>query len=210
MTTTQLTSDIQVPQSNPLGCTARMEESEKKIISQQLTDKLHTKLLICRIRFLAHKLTARFWKQTDLAINLPSTVLAAISGTSALSGSNHFLSGVFGLTVAVLTAINTFLQPCNNSNEHSRFAAKYSELRNRIELFLSQNCINDEIARQYNPINVDNDFIERVQQFIEKEVTIQINELEEKSPMPLTWVNRKAQGIVLLKKSIYSNEPTEK
>lgn len=187
-----------------------LEDAEEISIDQQLANKLLTQLLVCRIKNLSHKFTARFWKQVDLGINLPSTIFAAISGTSALSGSNHFVAGVLGLSVAVLTAMNTFLQPSVNSSEHLKIAAKYAALRNRIDLFLSQNSIevvskNGNLHRIVN--KTDHNFAEKVQQFLEQEIIGQINDLEEKSPMNFDWARKEARKIVLPEKEINKPEP---
>lgn len=185
-----------------------VEDTEKAQINQQLVSKLHTKLRVSSIRTLAHRFSARFWKQFDLGLNLPSTVLAAISGTSALSNSNSnplFFVGAFGLVVAVLTSINTFLKPSNTSSEHLHLAAKYAALRNEIDLFLSRNSIaEDEKNEQYRPIKpTSDDYTEEIRQSFERLIS-EFNELEEKTPIPFEWATKKARNIILKK---IDNEP---
>jgi hypothetical protein len=174
-----------------------LQESERALINQQLVNKLCTKLLTAKINFLTHKRTARLWKKVDLGLNLFNTIFAAISGTSALSSSNNTLiTGGLSLIVAVLTAINTFLKPSNNSKEHLQFAARYTALRNEIDFFLSQNCIQDK-GNQYRiaQLKVDS-FTEELRQSIE-ELIGKFNELEEKAPMPFDWVTKQAQWEVI-------------
>jgi hypothetical protein len=202
-----------VSNASPNGNIQSLEDAEKISIDQQLVNTLITQLLVCRIKNLAHKFTARFWKRIDLVINLPSTIFAAISGTSSLSGSSHFVAGTLGLSVAVLTAANTFLQPSINSSDHFKVAAKYAALRNRIDLFLSQNSIeviskNGDQRRIVN--KPDHDFIEKAQQFLEKEIIGQINDLEEKSPMSFDWASKKARQIVLPEKKLINQSPNRR
>ena len=174
------------------------EELERGLINQQLINKLHTNLLVAKINTLAHRFTARFWNQFDVGLNLFNTVFAAISGTSALSSSNSFIAGVFGLIVAVLTAINTFLKPNNTSNEHLQLAAKYGSLRDEIDLFLSQNCITeDENNNQYRLVEKKGDGLDQdIRQTLKKLIS-KFNELQGKTPMPFQRAITKAQRCVL-------------
>lgn len=190
--------NLQLAQPSERTNTPHGEAIEQLLISQQLINQLHIKLKLAKIKTLSHKFTARFWKQLDTSINVTSTVLAAISGTSALSSSNPIFAGIFGLAAAVLSAMNSALKPGDITNAHLQTAAKYAALRNEIDLFLSQNSIFEfENQESYRPVKQnDDDFTEEVHQFFQK-LMPEFNTLEEKAPITFLWADNRARGLVL-------------
>jgi hypothetical protein len=87
-----------------------------------------------RISARCHFRAATFWSTVFYLIGLPTTVLAAVAGVSAIE--NHSTTAaVLALTVAGLSATTTFLNAGERAHAHSKKRAQYEGLKNRARHF---------------------------------------------------------------------------
>jgi hypothetical protein len=88
---------------------------------------------ICTRKAIAHRRAADFWNRTHYTLGLPSAVLAAVAGTSALSNFDHsnFVAGILALLVAVLTGLTTWLNPHRTADLHRTASNAYLALGSR-------------------------------------------------------------------------------
>lgn len=77
-----------------------------------------------------HFEASRVWTKAHYWIGVPTSILAAIAGASALSHETT-VAGVIGITVAALTALSTFLNPSKRAQQHQAAGAAFNEVRNR-------------------------------------------------------------------------------
>ncbi len=122
-----------------------------------------------------HFVTASFWRRFHIWIGVPTAILAAISGASALSDfSNHTLiAGILAIIVTALTAVATFLNPNGRASSHLEAGNKYNSLRNRARIFreigIDRKKPKNEPYQQLMDLNNKRD------------------ELNKKSPQPPKW-----------------------
>lgn len=83
-----------------------------------------------------HYNAADRWRYCHLWIGIPSSLLAAISGVSALEGST-VLAGSLAIAVAAVAAVNTFLNPGERAATHRRCGGEYLSLRNKSRIFVN-------------------------------------------------------------------------
>jgi len=124
---------------------------------------------------------ANFWTNFHLWIGVPTAILAAITGASALSQfENHnIIAGILAIIVTALTAVTTFLNPNEKANSHRNAGNKYNSLRNKARIFCEiDSCgeeSNQEITKQL------------------KELAKQRDELNQNSPQIPIWAYKKAK-----------------
>ena len=75
-----------------------------------------------------HYEAAGYWTRFHLMIGIPTVVLSAIAGASALAQfDNHsIIAGFLAIIVAALTAVATFLNPNEKANSHQNVGNKYN------------------------------------------------------------------------------------
>lgn len=106
--------------------------------------------LISRWRFRAHRMqlahyeTARTFDARHLWLGLPAIALSTIVGTTVFASLSkntdvrlQILVGLFSVTAALLTALQTFLKYAELSEKHRVAGAKFANLKHRIELLAS-------------------------------------------------------------------------
>ena len=81
-----------------------------------------------------HFYAAQFWESFHLWVGVPTSIIAAIAGTSALNEA-HILAGVLAMLVAGLTAIITFVNPNEKANAHHTAGNAYNSLNNDSRIF---------------------------------------------------------------------------
>lgn len=97
-----------------------------------------------------HFVAAQKWRSLNTILGLPSTLLAAVAGTSALvQFDNHsILAGVFAIIVAALTALTTFLNPSEKANSHQNAGTRYTAIRNDVRQFKDLDLHREDILEQ--------------------------------------------------------------
>jgi hypothetical protein len=88
----------------------------------------------CTYSSKGHYEAAARWDHAHLWLGIPSTILAAVSGVSAL-GDQKILAVATSVAVAILTALSTFLKPNERSAEHRQAGAAYLSLKNDARRF---------------------------------------------------------------------------
>lgn len=78
-----------------------------------------------------HFSIATVWKRVHLALGIPSSILAAAAGVSALKQYPNVAAGL-AITVAVLTALITFLNPEKAAAAHHKAGVQYNILRGKL------------------------------------------------------------------------------
>lgn len=128
-----------------------------------------------------HFIAASFWTNFRLWIGVPTAILSAIAGASALSqfDNHNVIAGILAITVTALTAVTTFLNPNEKANAHQSAGNKYNSLRNKARIF----CEIDSCGE-----NANQELIKRA-----KELTKQRDELNQKSPQIPRWAYKKAR-----------------
>ena len=77
------------------------------------------------------------WINLNYALGVPSAVLAAVAGATAFSKINHseIVAGTISMTVAILTAASTVLDPNKKASAHTNAGKAYRALYNEIRMF---------------------------------------------------------------------------
>jgi len=86
-----------------------------------------------------HFEAARLWENVHLWIGIPTTVLAAAAGVSAIS--NHkLISAGLSLLVAISAGISTFLKAEVRRSRHLKAGNAYKALQNNARIFSEVQC----------------------------------------------------------------------
>ena len=190
---------VQLNQSN-------IERQEK--VLQALTEQSRNASTLALI----HRLAARRWSSIDDWISLPNTILATVSGTSALANfdKTSSITNTSAVIVAILTSAYVLLQPKQKSATHFEFANKYHLLRRKIDgLILSESINLSRIEYHQAPDKVTepkiNDLVQRLLQSYNK-ILNEMSELDVKAPLPPRWASKVAVEIVNnTKSSLWKN-----
>ncbi len=125
-----------------------------------------------------HYYFGQFWSTLHLWIGVPTAILAAIAGASALDNQN-VLAGILAIIVSALTAVTTFLNPSEKGNIHRDAGNAYNSLKNRTRILRE---INVGLVADEKELSVDLNTL-----------STERNELNSKSPLILQWAFRKAR-----------------
>ena len=119
-----------------------------------------------------HFVVANFWMNFHLWIGVPTAILAAIAGASALSqfDNHNIIAGILAIVVTALTAVTTFLNPNEKANSHQNAGNKFISLRNKARIFCEIDCCEEdsdqelakqlkELAKQRDELNQDSPLI---------------------------------------------------
>ena len=89
-----------------------------------------------------HFVAAQFWTNFHLWIGVPTVILAALAGTSALAqfDNHNIIAGILSLIVVVLAAITTFLNPREKARIHLTSGNNYDSLLSRARMFWTIDC----------------------------------------------------------------------
>jgi hypothetical protein len=79
----------------------------------------------------AHFAMATVWRRAHYWLGIPSALLAAFAGVSALKLSPELAAVLAALSV-LLTSLLTFLQPEKRATEHHQTGIAYSDLRGKL------------------------------------------------------------------------------
>jgi hypothetical protein len=84
-----------------------------------------------------HFYAAQFWTNFHLWIGIPTAIIAAISGASALSqfDNHNVVAGVLAIMVTAFAAVTTFLNPNEKATLHHNAGNQYNGLRNKARIF---------------------------------------------------------------------------
>ena len=86
-----------------------------------------------------HLKSAHVWKWCHYVIGLPTAVLAALAGVSALS--DHAVIGAFlAIAVAASTAVQTFLNPNDRADQRRKIGNAFKAINNDARIFHQVQC----------------------------------------------------------------------
>jgi hypothetical protein len=148
----------------------------------------------------AHSYSASRWSRINLWIGLPTTLLAAAAGVTAITEliANEEVraaaTAALAVGAAALSAVTTFLNPSGQAAGHQAANCQYRDLRRRIS-FLK------DIDLPLGTLEVTQSLRDRVDDL--KKITAQLGEVDQASPRPLRSLYRKAQ------KKYVTEEPSE-
>jgi hypothetical protein len=143
-----------------------------------------------------HYEAAESWTRFHLTIGIPTAILSAIAGASALAQFDYhnIIAGSLAILVAALTAVATFLNPNEKATSHQIVGNKYNALRNKVHIF----C------------NIDSSVENSEQELIKhlKDLATQRDELNQDSPPISSWAYKKAQKVIENKTTAKSTSRT--
>ena len=93
-----------------------------------------------------HHCAARRWNGRNLWLGLPMVIISSIAGGAAFTqaAKEYFwlgiIAGVASIIVAILSAINTFLNPNEKEGAHLTAAHAFDKLNNETRVFWSIEC----------------------------------------------------------------------
>lgn len=94
-----------------------------------------------------HFEAARLWENVHLWIGIPTTILAAAAGASALT-SYKFLAAGLSLLVAISAGVTTFLKPDGRASRHLQAGNSYKSLQNNARIFKEIECASGAAPKQ--------------------------------------------------------------
>jgi hypothetical protein len=129
-----------------------------------------------------HFEAAALWSDIHLWLGVPTALLAAAGGISALK-EQTLAAGIIGGTVAALTAVATFLNPSGKSNTHHLAGTRFSALKNQARILreIDIPATQSELAALVTSV---------------KELANRRDELNEASPQPPRWAFKRARRAI--------------
>ena len=114
----------------------------KVVAPQPVTDELRQKIIgeakdiefDCRVAARCHSRAATFWLIIHYALGLPAAVLAAVAGISAIADHPTW-AAILAISSAVVAGMNTFLNPGQMTQGHSKKRSEYEHLKNDVRHF---------------------------------------------------------------------------
>src|SRR5947208_9613057 len=79
---------------------------------------------------IAHRIATSAWRRIYFVLGVPTTVLAAVAGASALA-HYRIVAAVFALAATVASALMTFTNPAAQVAEHRDASGRYRAVENR-------------------------------------------------------------------------------
>ena len=111
----------------------------ENIIKKEIIKEAERIRINCVYKATAHFKAAASWSRLKFLLGIPITILAAITSGLALS-SYHEVTGIFALSVSILSAITTFLEPNEKQNIHFNSSNSYRTLANNVNIFCKVEC----------------------------------------------------------------------
>ena len=95
----------------------------------------------------SHYNDAQIWSRMHLYIGIPTCVFAVIA-TARIFCNSTLLAGLFSIFVAILSGLQTFINPATKTSLHKEAASQYHELKNQIRIFreIELFSISDELT----------------------------------------------------------------
>ena len=82
----------------------------------------------------SHFEAAAMWSRAHYRIGVPTAMLAAIAGGSAIA-DRGLLAGIIGLAVTAMSAVGVFLNPSDRANQHHSAGTRFNEIRNQSRVY---------------------------------------------------------------------------
>jgi hypothetical protein len=91
---------------------------------------------------IAHRMATSAWRRIYFVLGVPTTVLAAVAGASALA-HYRIVAAVFALAAAVASALMTFTNPAGQLSEHRKAGGRYRSVANRARVLREITCASE-------------------------------------------------------------------
>ena len=103
----------------------------------------------------AHRMATSAWRRIYFVLGVPTTVLAAVAGASALA-HYRIVAAVFALAAAVASAVMTFTNPAGQVAEHRKASGRYRSVENHARVLWEITCageaVNDSVQNELNKL----------------------------------------------------------
>ena len=136
----------------------------------------------------AHFEAARIWENVNLALGIPATIIAAVSGILAISELTA-LAAMTTIIVAILSGLLTFLNPSDRASKNLKAGNTYNAVRNDARIFANIKCKNynstDELEKQLDDLNSRR------------------NTLNDDSPQISNWAYKKSKAAIAIGETLY-------
>lgn len=108
---------------------------------------------------------ATFWRRLFYFLNIPSAILSAMAGVSALSTiPNHtIVAAIISVSVAILTGISITINPSKKGADHQVSGNKYNALKGKLRRFYNitlKESNNNELANKLESLGKEKDSID--------------------------------------------------
>jgi hypothetical protein len=127
------------------------------MVNEEIIRELKRRTRNCQALTRANLLLANIWSSTHLYIGIPNTMLAALAGVSTLSelGISKVVTAFLSITVAVLTALLTFLNPTEKYSSYRSAAQRYQSVEDKYSVLLlkSQSISEQELLNEIVSLN---------------------------------------------------------
>lgn len=82
----------------------------------------------CELTSLQHFIAGKFWRRIHLVMGVAATIGATVTTALIFTNDETLVSGVFGLCVAILVGLMTFLNPKEHAENHHEKGVDYQQL----------------------------------------------------------------------------------
>ena len=101
----------------------------------------------CRVAVHCHAVAASRWNWAYYLLGLPTVILAALAGASALSEHPQWAAGL-AIAATVSAAANTFLNAGQTASAHAKKRSEYEQLKNEVRHFRNVTVETDRPERE--------------------------------------------------------------
>ncbi|MBD2483690.1 SLATT domain-containing protein [Planktothrix sp. FACHB-1365] len=126
--------------NNPVSSSVPVEQNSGKplpyVAQEDIIYRAFDRKTVCRVLSQAHIYVSIRWTRTHLYIGIPSTVLAAVAGVQAISGTYQLVAVIIPVLVAILAPLLTFLDPNGKANTHLVASRVYEQMADQYDSFL--------------------------------------------------------------------------
>ena len=107
-----------------------------------------------------HFEAAAAWSRAHYRLGIPTSVLAAVAGGSAIA-DNLTAAAIVGLVVTALSALSTFLNPSDRAHQHHAAGALFNEVRNQARVLrnvdLKTRSLDDTVIERLRTLGTERD-----------------------------------------------------
>ena len=99
-----------------------------KIIQNEISNEACRIHESCELSFVQHFIGERWWRRIHLVMGVAATIGAAVTTALIFVSDEALVSGIFGLGVAILAGLMTFLNPREQAEKHHEKGVDYQQL----------------------------------------------------------------------------------
>jgi hypothetical protein len=82
----------------------------------------------CELTFVQHFIAEKWWRRTHWIMGIAATIGATVTTALIFVNDGTPVSGIFGLVVAILAGLMTFLNPRDQAEKHHEKGVDYQQL----------------------------------------------------------------------------------